>query len=145
MAGYMTKLVGSDGIYDGSYKAGEVLTNGIFVNIAADGTVKKLTGAGSIEMRVREKTTLWGLPAVILDVVLEGDGTAYFVEQVEPGVREEWNDIANEIKIGEFVRMHKPLLGEQLIMSVTSEVLATLAEGDTAKPAAGGTIAKKSA
>lgn len=144
MAGYMTKLVGSDGIYDGSYKAGELLTNGIFVNIAADGTVKKLTGAGSIEMRVREKTTLWGLPAVILDVVVEGDGTAYFVEQVNPGVREEWNDIENEIKIGEFVRMHKPLLGEQLIMSVTSEVLATLTEGDTAKPAAGGTIAKKS-
>lgn len=144
MAGYMTKLVGSDGIYDGSYKAGELLTNGIFVNIAADGTVKKLTGAGSIEMRVREKTTLWGLPAAILDVVVEGDGTAYFVEQVNPGVREEWNDIENEIKIGEFVRMHKPLLGEQLIMSVTSEVLATLTEGDTAKPAAGGTIAKKS-
>lgn len=144
MAGYMTKLVGSDGIYDGSYKAGEVLTNGIFVNIAADGTVKKLTAAGSIEMRVREKTTLWGLPAVILDVVVEGDGTAYFVEQVEPGVREEWNDIENEIKIGEFVRMHKPLLGEQLIMSVTSTVLDTLAEGDTAKPASGGTIAKKS-
>ena len=144
MAGYMTKLVGSDGIYDGSYKAGEALTNGIFVNIAADGTVKKLTAAGSIEMRVREKTTLWGLPAVILDVVVEGDGTAYFVEQVNPGVREEWNDIENEIKIGEFVRMHKPLLGEQLIMSVTSEVLATLTEGDTAKPAAGGTIAKKS-
>lgn len=144
MAGYMTKLVGSDGIYDGSYKAGEVLTNGIFVNIAADGTVKKLTGAGSIEMRVREKTTLWGLPAVILDVVVEGDGTAYFVEQVNPGVREEWNDIDNVIKIGEFVRMHKPLLGEQLIMSVTSTVLGTLTEGDTAKPAAGGTIAKKS-
>lgn len=144
MAGYMTKLVGSDGIYDGSYKAGEALTNGIFVNIAADGTVKKLTGAGSIEMRVREKTTLWGLPAVILDVVVEGDGTAYFVEQVNPGVREEYNDIENEIKIGEFVRMHKPLLGEQLIMSVTSTVLGTLTEGDTAKPAAGGTIAKKS-
>lgn len=144
MAGYMTKLVGSDGIYDGSYKAGEALTNGIFVNIAADGTVKKLTAAGSIEMRVREKTTLWGLPAVILDVVVEGDGTAYFVEQVNPGVHEEYNDIENVIKIGEFVRMHKPLLGEQLIMSVTSAVLATLTEGDTAKPASGGTIAKKS-
>lgn len=144
MAGYMTKLVGSDGIYDGSYKAGEALTNGIFVNIAADGTVKKLTGAGSIEMRVREKTTLWGLPAVILDVVVEGDGTAYFVEQVNPGVHEEYNDIENVIKAGEFVRMHKPLLGEQLIMSVTSAVLATLTEGDTAKPASGGTIAKKS-
>ena len=144
MAGYMTKLVGSDGIYDGSYKAGELLTNGIFVNIAADGTVKKLTAAGSIEMRVREKTTLWGLPAVILDVVVEGDGTAYFVEQVNPGVHEEYNDIENVIKIGEFVRMHKPLLGEQLIMSVTSAVLATLTEGDTAKPASGGTIAKKS-
>lgn len=143
MAGYMTKLVGSDGIYDGSYKAGEALTNGIFVNIN-NGTVKKLTGAGSIEMLVREKTTLWGLPAVVLDVIVEGDGTAFFVEQVNPGTHEEYDDVNNVIKIGEFVRMHKPLLGEQLIMSVTSEVLATLTEGDTAKPASGGTIAKKS-
>lgn len=144
MAGYMTKVVGSDGIYDGSYKAGEVLTNGIFVNVAADGTVKKLTAAGDIEMKVREKTTLWGLPAVVLDVVVEGSGLTYFVEQVNPGTREEYNDVEPEIKIGEFVRMHKPLLGEQLIMSVTSTVLGTLTEGDTAKPAAGGTIAKKS-
>lgn len=144
MAGYMTKVVGSDGIYDGSYKAGEVLTNGIFVNVAADGTVKKLTAAGDIEMIVREKTTLWGLPAVVLDVVVEGSGLTYFVEQVNPGTREEYNDVEPEIKIGKFVRMHKPLLGEQLIMSVTSTVLGTLTEGDTAKPAAGGTIAKKS-
>ena len=144
MAGYMTKVVGSDGIYDGSYKAGEVLTNGIFVNIAADGTVKKLTAAGDIEMIVREKTTLWGLPAVVLDVTVEGSGLTYFVEQVNPGVREEYNDVEPEIKIGEFVRMHKPLLGEQLVMSVTSAVLATLTEGDTAKPASGGSIAKKS-
>ena len=144
MAGYMTKVVGSDGIYDGSYKAGEVLTNGIFVNIAADGTVKKLTAAGDIEMKVREKTTLWGLPAVVLDVVVEGSGLTYFVEQVNPGTREEYNDVEPEIKIGEFVRMHKPLLGEQLIMSVTSTVLGTLTEGDIAKPASGGTIAKKS-
>lgn len=144
MAGYMTKVVGSDGIYDGSYKAGEVLTNGIFVNIAADGTVKKLTAAGDIEMKVREKTTLWGLPAVVLDVVVEGSGLTYFVEQVNPGTREEYNDVEPEIKIGEFVRMHKPLLGEQLIMSVTTTVLGTLTEGDIAKPAIGGTIAKKS-
>lgn len=144
MAGYMTKVVGSDGIYDGSYKAGEVLTNGIFVNVAADGTVKKLTAAGDIEMKVREKTTLWGLPAVVLDVVVEGSGLTYFVEQVNPGTREEYNDVEPEIKIGEFVRMHKPLLGEQLIMSVTTTVLGTLTEGDIAKPAAGGTIAKKS-
>ena len=66
------------------------------------------------------------------------------MEQVNPGIHDEFDDINNVIKIGEFVRMHKPLLGEQLIMSVTSEVLATLTEGDTAKPAAGGTIAKKS-
>lgn len=144
MAGYMTKVVGSDGIYDGSYKAGEVLTNGIFVNVAADGTVKKLTAAGDIEMKVREKTTLWGLPAVVLDVVVEGSGLTYFVEQVNPGTREEYNDVEPEIKIGEFVRMHKPLLGEQLIMSVTTTVLGTLTEGDIAKPAIGGTIAKKS-
>ena len=109
-----------------------------------DGTVKKLTAAGDIEMKVREKTTLWGLPAVVLDVVVEGSGLTYFVEQVNPGTREEYNDVEPEIKIGEFVRMHKPLLGEQLIMSVTSTVLGTLTEGDIAKPASGGTIAKKS-
>lgn len=145
MAGYMTKVVGSDGIYDGSYKAGEALTNGIFVSIAADGTAKKLTAAGDIIFKVREKTALWGLDAVVLDVQDQGAGTIYFVEQVNPGDMPEFDDINNTVKIGEFVRMHIPLAGEQLIMSVAAATYAALAAGDLAKPASGGSIAKYTA
>lgn len=145
MAGYMTKVVGSDGIYDGSYKAGEQLTNGIFVSIAADGTAKKLTAAGDIVMKVREKTTLWGLDAVVLDVQDQGAGTIYFVEQVNPGDRPEYDDIENVIKTGEFVRMHLPLAGEQAIMTVDATTYAALTAGDLAKPASGGSIAKYTA
>lgn len=141
MAGYMTRLVGSDGIYEGNYKAYEQLTNGIFVTLDS-GVVKKLSAAGDIVMMVQEKETLWGKPAVRLDVQAQGAGTIYFVENVNPGTLDEFNDIDNVIKAGEFVRMHKPLTGEQLIMSVSAETYAALAVGDMAKPASGGSIAK---
>ena len=141
MAGYMTRLVGSDGIYEGDYKAYEALTNGIFVFIDS-GVVKKLTAAGDIVMQVAAKEDLWGKKAVRLNVQAQGAGTIYFVEQVNPGERDEYNDIDNVIKVGEFVRMHIPLAGEQLIMSVGDDTYAALSVGDLAKPASGGSIAK---
>lgn len=141
MAGYMTRLVGSDGIYEGNYKAYEQLTNGIFVTLDS-GVVKKLSAAGDIVMMVQEKETLWGKPAVRLDVQAPGAGTIYFVENVNPGTLDEFNDIDNVIAAGDFVRMHKPLTGEQLIMSVDSTTYAALSVGNLAKPASGGGIAK---
>lgn len=141
MAGYMTKVVGSDGIYDGSYKAGEALTNGIFVTLDS-GVVKKITAAGDIIMKVREKTTLWGMDAIVLDVQDQGAGTLYFVEQVNPGDKPEYDDTNPVIKLGEFVRMHVPLAGEQMIITVDSTLYASLAVGDLAKPASGGLVAK---
>ena len=141
MAGYMKRLVGSDGIYEGDYKAYEALTNGIFVFVDS-GVVKKLTAGGDIVMKVHEKTDLWGLEAVVLDVQDAGAGTIYFVENVNPGNLPEYDDINNVIKAGEFVRMHIPLPGEQIIMSVAHETYAGLSVGDLAKPASGGSIAK---
>lgn len=142
MAGYMRKLNGY--VYDGANRAAEALTNGLFVGITSDG-VKKITAAGDIIFRVEEKTTLWGLPAVVLNVIDEGDDEIYFVEN-------EWdiNDAVDydeknyTCKIGDFVKMHRPVLNDQLVVSVTAEVLATLAVGDQAKPASGGSIVKVS-
>ena len=141
MAGYMTRLVGADGIYECDYPAYEALTNGIFVTVAS-GKVKKLTAAGDVLMRVKAKETLWGKKAVRLDVEDQGAGNIYFVEQVNPGNTPEFDDIDNVIKVDELVRMHAPLNGEQLIMSVSDATYAALAAGDQAKPASGGNIAK---
>lgn len=141
MAGYMTRLVGSDGIYECDYPAYEALTNGIFVTVDS-GKVKKLTAAGDVLMRVKAKETLWGKKAVRLDVLDQGAGNIYFVEQVNPGTMPEFDDIDNVIKVDELVRMHAPLNGEQLIMSVADATYAALAAGDQAKPASGGSIAK---
>lgn len=142
MAGYFTKLNGR--VYEGEYKAGEALANGDFVSIVS-GEVKKLTGAGTAEFRIDEKTTLWGLDAVRMTCVYEGTGDVFMVEN-------EWEDYGDKdidyttytVPAGHYVKMRKPEVGDQIIVSVTSAVLATLAVGDLAKPASGGSIAKKS-
>ena len=45
---------------------------------------------------------------------------------------------------GHYVKMRRPNINDEIIVSVTSTVLATLAVGDTATPASGGSIVKKS-
>lgn len=140
MAGYMTKLQGY--VYNGDHKAGEALTNGLFVEITANG-VKKITAAGDAVLRVDAKEKLFGKDAIRLSVVDGGTKDYFFVEN-------EWDDarccafnLADyEVKIGDYVKMHRLLPGEQLIMSVDSATYAALAVGDTAKPASGGGIAK---
>lgn len=145
MAGYFKKLDGH--VYEGAYVAGEALPNGVFVSlVTANGatTVKKLTAAGDMEMRVEEKTTLWGKPAVVLTVTAPGTGMVYFVEnEWVDDYNPTYNNAEYTCKVGELVRMRRPLVNDQLIMTVTAEVAATLAVGDTAKPAATGTIVKK--
>ena len=77
MAGYVTKLVGH--VYDGANLSGEALINGVFAEITATG-VKKTTAAKDTLMRVEEKTELWGLPALRLNVTGVGNDEVYFVE-----------------------------------------------------------------
>ena len=62
MAGYMRKLQGH--VYDGAHTAAEVMQNGVFAEIV-DGEVKMITGAKDTVFRVAEKTTLWGMDAVV--------------------------------------------------------------------------------
>ncbi len=62
MAGYFRKLNGH--VYNGEFTAGETLENGVFVEITTDG-VKALAAKGDMVLRVAEKTTLWGMSAVV--------------------------------------------------------------------------------
>lgn len=142
MAGYFTKLNGH--VYEGEYKAGEALANGDFVSIAS-GEVKKLTAAGDAEFRIDEKTTLWGLDAVRMTCVYEGTKELYMVEnEFEDYGDKDIDYTAYTVPAGHYVKMRAPEVGDQLIISVSAATLATLTVGDLAKPASGGSIAKKS-
>ena len=143
MAGYVTKLMGH--VYDGANLSGEALINGVFAEIASGG-VKKTTAARDTLLRVEEKTELWGSPALRLNVTGAGTDEVYFVEnEWEVDENAEWNEADYTLPAGKYVRMKRLLPGEQVIMTVGSELYATLAEGDTVQPAAGGTVAKYTA
>ena len=82
------------------------------------------------------------MPAVVLNVTAVGGDEVFFVEA-------EWDvyshTMYDETKYttepGTLVRMHRPLVGEQLIMTVEQALYDTLTEGQTVKPAAGGSVA----
>jgi hypothetical protein len=140
MAGYFRKL--ADHIYLGSYKAGEKLENGLFVEITANG-VKKIAAAGDAEFRVVEKTSLWGKPAVVLNCTYEGKDEIYVTEsEIENyGDKGDFNDADYAVEKDHFVKMRRPAINDELIVSVDDTTYASLTEGATVKPAAGGSIA----
>lgn len=142
MAGYFRRAEAWN--YDGSNKAYQELTNGLFVYIDGSNGVKPLGSAGSAEFRVIEKTTLWGLPAVVLVCTNPGSAEIYFTEnEFEDYGDKDFDQTTYSIPAGHYVKMRRPNINDELIMSVTSEVLATLAVGDTVKPTTNGTIVKK--
>ena len=140
MAGYMRKLNGH--IYDGANKAAEALTNGIFVEIT-DAGVKATTAAKDTVFRVVEKTALWGMDALVQDVVSVGSNEVFFVEnEWDIHDNEDYDTAKYTCRVGDYVKMHRPLIGEQLILTVGSTLYSSIAEGDTVKPTTGGTVAK---
>ena len=143
MAGYFRRAEAWN--YDGVNKAGEELANGLFVSITGTG-VKKLTSAGDAEFRVKEKTTLWGLPAIVLVCVKPGTGEVYFTEnEIENyGDSGDFNEAAYSVPTGHYVKMRRPNINDELIMSIGDSLYATLAAGDTVKPASGGLVSKVS-
>lgn len=142
MAGYFRRAEAWN--YDGFNKAYEELENGVFVYIDGSNGVKKLGSAGSAEFRVLEKTTLWGLPAVVLVCTDVGSDEHYFTEnEFEIYGDKDFDQTTYSVPAGHYVKMRRPNINDEIVMSVSSEVLATLAVGDTVKPASGGTIAKK--
>lgn len=54
----------------------------------------------------------------------------------------EWNEADYTLSAGKYVRMKRLLPGEQVIMSVATELHSALAVGDFVQPAADGVIAK---
>ncbi len=151
MAGYMTRLNGH--VYDFQHKSGvdklengnvDKLENGKFVEIDANGAVILTTAAKDTTMKVVEKTTLWRMPAVILDVTAVGTNEVFLCEN-EWNVYEdagEYNTAEYAVNKGDFVRMHRPTIGERLIVTVDDTTYAALSVGDTVTPAADGAIAK---
>lgn len=140
MAGYMRKLNGY--VYDGVHTAGEAMPNGVFVSITSGG-VKKITAAGDTTFRVQEKTTLWGAPALVLDVIEEGDSEIYFLEnEFDTAALNVFDEAAGQCAIGDYCKMHRPVINDELIMTVDGTLYASLAVGDTVKPASGGSVAK---
>ena len=139
MAGYVTKLMGH--VYNGDHMAAEALINGVFAEITADG-IKMVTAAKDTVMRVQEKTDLWGLPALRLDVVSAGVDEVFFTEnEWEVDDNEEWDESRYTLPVGKYVRMKRLLPGEQVIMSVDETLYAALEIGAAVQPAAGGTVA----
>lgn len=145
MAGYFKKLNGH--VYDGQYKSGvDGLENGVFVELTTAGTdlvVTPVAAAKNLVMRVHEKTIMWQRPAVILDVVKEGTDEVYFVENEWENyeVAENYDTSKYTVDKGHPVKMRRPLLGEQVIMTVDDALYATLTVGQMVSPAANGTIA----
>ena len=140
MAGYFRRAEAWN--YDGANKSGEELSNGLFVEITANG-VKKIAAAGDAEFRVKEKTSLWGLPALVLVCVNAGTKEIYFTEnEIENyGDKGDFNDAEYVIPADHYVKMRRPNINDELIMSVDDTLFAAVNEGDTVSPAAGGYVA----
>lgn len=134
MAGYFTKLNGY--VYSGEYKvkASTTVANGSFVEPVSGTLTVQPTSAAitGFKFKVVEKTTVYGLPALRMDVVgVPADGTeAFFVENVFDPLCYNYNEANYTINAGEYVRMHMPQLGDQLLISVTSVLYAATSLGD---------------
>lgn len=142
MAGYFRKA--EEWNYEGAFKAGAALTNGLFVYIDGENGVKPIAEAGDAEFRVDEKTVLFGLPAVVLTCVKTGDKVHYIVEnEFEDYGDKEFNTAAYSVPADHYVKMRRPNINDQIVISVAEAVLTGLNVGDIVKPASGGSIAKK--
>lgn len=139
MAGYFRVLAGRN--YDGLHKAAVALRNGEFVTIT-NGVVTKTASATDTVLRVAEKTYLWGMPALVCDVVSIGNNEVFMVEN-------EWDVLPGEdtslyeVAAGDYVKMKRPLPSEQLIVSVGDTLYAATTVGNLMVPAADGLLAAK--
>lgn len=141
MAGYMMKLNGR--VYDFEHKSGiDNLENGMFVELNTDGDVVLTTAKKDTVLKVVEKTTLWRKPAVVVDVTSVGGNEIFFVEN-EWNVYEDagaYDTSAYVVNKGDYVRMHRPTIGERLIFTMSEGELAALTVGNLYNVQANGVI-----
>ena len=125
MAGYFRKLVGH--VYDGAHMSDVELTNGLFVTINESGKVALSEADAETTFRCVEKTDLWGLKALVLDVLTIG-GEVYMVENdIDVNDNEEYDEAQYALPAGKFVKMKQPLPGEQIVLSVSDEIFEAAA------------------
>lgn len=123
------------------YEAGETLTNGVFAELDATNKVVKATGKKDTVMRVVAKTARWGMPAIVLTVTDVGKDEFWFVEsEWDINDNAPYDETKYETQPGILVRMHRPLIGESLIMTIDKNLYDTLNLGDKVAPAAGGYV-----
>ncbi len=122
MAGYVTDFQGR--VYEGLYTAAVAMPNGIWVEIVTDATVPN------------------GKKVQPLSAAYDPTKETYFLEN-------EWDvdytsanpDVVNYMcKPKQFVRMHRMLSGEEVIMSLEKALYDSLNVGDLVAPAAGGAV-----
>lgn len=140
MAGFVRK---GNHIYNGANKAYAALKNGTFVEIGANGVVA-ITADGDMEMKIVEKTYLWGKKAFVLDVIYEGTKDQYFLEN-EWCIKDDCTYDTSDYTcaVGDYVKMKRLQVGEQIIMTVGDTEYAALSVGDIAIPSSGGSIEEK--
>lgn len=140
MAGYFRT---GNHIYNGRHLMGADIERGKFVKIDEAGLIQVAEADATLVMRVEEKTELWGLEAVALEVVECGENAVYLLandsEIMDNCAFDERHYI---VKKDTFGSIKRPLIGEELVVSVASDLYAALAEGDLVTVAAEGTIAK---
>ena len=84
------------------------------------------------------------MDALTLDVISAGTGEVYMTEnEWDINDNEEYDETKYTVAAGEYVKMRRPKVGDQLIISVGESVYSGLAVNDIVTPAADGTVAKK--
>ena len=126
MAGYRTKLMGY--VYDGAHTAAENLQNGVIAKITADGVKAVTEGDATFRVAPEGKTTLWGMPALILDVVKAVDELYLVENEWDINDSEEYDTSKYTLKAGNLVRMHRLAAGDQFIMTVANDAYSNAAE-----------------
>ena len=73
-----------------------------------------------------------------------GSDEVFFIEnEWDINDSEDYDTAKYKCKKGSYVRMKRPTVGDQLIMTVGDTLYAALSVGDSVQPAANGTVAKK--
>lgn len=140
MAGYFRT---GNHIYNGRHLMGADIERGTFVNIDADGLIQVADADETLVMRVEEKTELWGREAVALEVVACGDNAVYLLaNDSEIDNTCVFDERYYVVKKDTFGSIKRPLIGEELVITVESDLYNTLVEGDLVTVADNGTIAK---
>lgn len=140
MAGYC--MIGN-GRYDGVHKAAVALKNGMFAQLNGEGGVIATSAAKDTKMQVEAKTTLWGMPALEVRVLSVGEDEVFFVaNEWDVDDNTGYDEADYTVKIGDFVKMKRPEIGDKFIFTVENSLYSTLTALDTVQPAADGTIAK---